>query len=287
MTAPYSDIIVERRGEQVWITLDRPHRLNAITPTMARELRDVFAGLADDDTARVVILRGSGRGFCAGLDIQQFAQSAGRAGAEEPGDGQNGQSGGGASQESREDSPLPDIIRLMRACPQPVIALVHGPACGGGFAFALAADVRIVGESARMNDAFVNLGVSGCELGVTFFLPRYVGLSVAAELMYTGRFIAAERAAAVGLASQVVPDEGLEAAGAQLAGEMLRVAPLALRKTKEVLNASLAMTSLTDVIDLEQATQRECISDGSNFQEGMRAFLEKRQPVFSRPVRAS
>jgi enoyl-CoA hydratase/carnithine racemase len=133
-------------------------------------------------------MRGAGAAFCAGLDIKEHRggdrvpDTAGRA---EPG------------------YHLFDIVRLMRACPQPVIALVHGPACGGGFAMALAADIRLAGASARMNDAFVALGRSGCEMGLSYFLPRIVGLGVATELMYTGSFIDAKRAHAVGLVSGV------------------------------------------------------------------------------------
>src|SRR6185312_1062460 len=153
---------------------------------------------------------------------------------------------------------LADVYIKMRRCPQPIIALVHGAACGGGFAFALAADVRIAGESARMNDAFVNLGVSGCELGLSYFLPRTVGMSIAAELMYTGRFIEAGRAERVGLVSQVVPDDALERAGAELAGEMLRLSPIALRTTKETLWRLAGDDDLARVIDEEAQVQLRC-----------------------------
>lgn len=265
VTTP-STILVERKGPAVWITMNRPHRVNAITPTMAEELLGVFTALADDDTARVVVLRGSGRGFCGGLDIKEALAGPDLTdGIDELVPGQ---------------STLSQVILAMRRCPQPVIALVHGAACGGGFAFALAADVRIAGESARMNDAFVNLGVSGCELGVSYFLPRYVGLSVASELMYTGRFIHAERALQLGLVSSVVPDDELEDAGHELVADMLRVAPMALRKTKETLTQTLQMTDLQEVLVLEEATQLECLRS-PGFEEGMRAFVENRTPQFT------
>jgi enoyl-CoA hydratase/carnithine racemase len=258
MTPEPKEIVVQRRGSAVWITLNRPNQLNAITPTMANELLSVFDSLVADYSARVVVLRGSGRGFCAGLDIKIALQRQEDA--------------------NQEAMPLPEIIRAMRRCPQPIIALVHGAACGGGFAFALAADVRIAGESARMNDAFVNLGVSGCELGVSYFLPRQVGLSVAAELMYTGRFLDSHRAREVGLVSEVVPDDALEGAGAQLVEDMLRVAPLALRKTKETLGRVLGIADLDEVLEIEQATQIECIQAG-NFEEELRSFVEHRPRV--------
>lgn len=250
-------ITVERRGAADWITLDRPERLNAINPAMADELADHFAGLCDDPSVRVVVLRGSGRAFCAGLDIKARV---------------NGENG------DRTTRRLPEVIRNMRRCPQPVVALVHGAACGGGLAFALAADIRVAGDSARMNDAFVTLGLSGCELGLSYFLPRQVGLSVAAELMYTGRFIDAERALQVGLVSQVVPDDRLEAAGEALVADMLRVAPLALRKTKETLWAALGIGDLDQVMALELETQKACMA-ATDFPGSLRAFVDKPRRV--------
>lgn len=255
----YETIVVDRRDGVDWITLNRPERLNAITPVMARELGDHFLELEKDTSVRVVVLRGAGKGFCAGLDIK--ARVTGEDGGEKTGR-------------------LPEIIRSMRRCPQPIVALVHGAACGGGFAFALASDIRIAGESARMNDAFVTLGISGCELGLSYFLPRTVGLSVAAELMYTGRFIDAPRALAVGLVSQVVPDAELDAAGEAIVADMLRVAPLALRKTKETLTRVIDVNDLDAVLDMELQTQVEC-TQSPNFQEALRAFVEKRPPRFT------
>lgn len=250
-----SHIELERRAQVLWITLNRPERLNAITPLMGHELLSVFQSLVDDPTVRVVVLRGSGRGFCAGLDITQA----------------NDQVEGGVH--------LPEIIKAMRACPQPIISAVHGAACGGGFAFAVASDVRIAGDSARMNDAFVRLGVSGCEMGVSYFLPRIVGLSVSNELMLTGRFINAARALQVGLVSDVVADDALEVAASALAEEMLAVAPHALRKTKETISRVRGVSDLAEALAIEDAAQDECMRR-PDFAEGLQAFLEKREPKF-------
>lgn len=263
----FRTLIVERRGRVDWLTLNRPDRLNTITGTMTRELCAYFRGLRDDFETRIVVMRGAGRAFCAGLDIKEYTTPGGDrtpdgAGRTRPGDH------------------LFDIIELMRACPQPIIALVHGPACGGGFAFALAADIRIAGRSARMNDAFVALGRSGCELGLTYFLPRIVGLGIAAELMYTGEFIDAERAKQVGLLSRVVADDELESAAALYVEPMLRTAPFGLRITKETLNTSLKLNDLRAVIDLEERAQMLC-GRGPDFDEAMKAFLEKRPPQYS------
>jgi enoyl-CoA hydratase/carnithine racemase len=256
--AGQNPLLIEQRGEVAWLTLNRPTKLNALDPALVEQLANYFRDVAEDESVRVIVIAGSGKGFCSGLDLQ--AQLAGE----------------------NNNARLPEIIVGMRRCPQPIIALVHGAACGGGFAMALAADVRIAGESARMNDAFVRLGVSGCELGLSYFLPRYIGMSIASELMMTGRFINAERAVGLGLVSQVVPDEDLAQAGAELADEMLRLAPLALRKTKETLSAVMGIDDIETVIALETATQEECLfAAGDNFEEGLRSFAEKRTPRFA------
>lgn len=257
----HKSIIIERRGAVEWITLNRPDRLNAITAVMADELADHFAALNTDTSVRIVVMRGAGRGFCSGLDIK--ASTSG---------GDPDMQGGGIGR-------LSELVLAMRSCPQPVIALVHGPACGGGFAFALAADVRIAGESARMNDAFALLGVSGCELGLSYFLPRQVGMSVAAELMMTGRFLDADRALRSGLVSEVVPDDELEAAGERLVADMLRVSPQGLRKTKQMLSRLCDLDDLEQVMALELETQLACM-EGPDFKEALQAFAEKRPPQF-------
>ena len=257
-----SALLAERRGPVQWLTLNRPDRLNALTPAMADALADELHRCRHDKSLRVVVLRGAGRAFCAGLDIKSQLDGSTRAGGK----------GAGLAR-------LPEIICSIWECPQPVIALVQGPACGGGFALALAADIRIAGSSARMNDAFVTLGVSGCELALSYFLPRYIGLSAAAELMYTGRFIDAPRALSLGLVSAMVADDELDQAGEQLVTELLRVAPRALFKTKETLHSLLDCEDLREVIARERATQIEC-ARGPDFEEGLRAFIEKRTPQF-------
>jgi len=263
-TAPQT-IRIERQGPVDWLTLNRPDRLNTITGTMVRELCAYFEGLRSNYDVRVVVLRGAGRAFCAGLDIKEHLggdrvpETAGR---------------------QRPGHHLFDIVRLMRGCPQPILALVHGPACGGGFAMALAADIRIAGRSARMNDAFVTLGRSGCELGLTYYLPKIVGLGIAAELMYTGAFIDAERARQCGLVSLVAPDQELAEAAGPFIESMLRTTPLGLRMTKETLNKALDVNDLNAVIDLEERAQSIC-GRGPDFEEAMKAFLEKRPPQYA------
>ena len=254
-----------REGAIAWLTLNRPARLNAMSRQLVAELRDLFSSLPEDRQTRVVVLRGAGRAFCAGLDLK------------ERGSGEEGESGVPAG--LRAQRRISELVLMMRRAPQPIIACVHGAASGGGFALALGADVRIAGESARMNAAFIRIGLSACDVGVSYFLPRMVGASVAAELLLTGNFIDAARAETLGLVSRVVPDAELEATARALAGDILRNSPLGVKLTKECLNMSLDAGSLEQVIAMEDRNQILC-TRSEDFREGVRAFLEKRPATF-------
>lgn len=267
----YQTISVRQDGAVDWLTLNRPDRLNGLTGLMVEELCDYFDGLRRDFGVRVVVMRGAGRAFCAGLDIKEHMQ------------GERMDEGGGTT---RPGWHLFDIVRLMRECPQPIVALLHGAVCGGGFAMALAADIRIAGDSLKLNDAFVALGRSGCEMGVSWFLPRIVGLGAATEIMYTGAFIGAERAREIGLVNRACADDALEAAAMEFVAPMLRTAPLGLRMTKKTLNTALRLNDLAAVIDLEMQAQMIC-GEGPDFEEAMRAFLEKRPARYAEAPRAS
>ena len=253
----YTTISVVREGVVDWLTLNRPERRNALNATMVSELWSYFDALQSDYACRVVVMRGAGKGFCAGLDLTWFneSDSAMPRGATDAGPGPS----------------LGDIILKMRSCPQAVVALVHGAACGGGFNFALAADIRIAGRSAKMNVTFVKLGLSGCELGASYFLPRMLGTSVAAELMMTGRFIHADRALATGLVSEVVDDDQLETAARALIEDLLATSPMGLRKTKEVMTRAAEIEDLAAVIALEEHTQMACMQ-ASAFRQRIAAF---------------
>ena len=169
----------------------------------------------------------------------------------------------------------------MRRCPQPIVALIDGAAAGGGFALALASDVRIATPTLKMNAAFIRIGLSACDIGVSYFLPRMVGSSVAAELMLTGRFLRADRALALGVVSEIVPSDQLEIQGEALVAEMLLTTPLGLRLTKECLNHSIDAGGLEAAIAMEDRNQILC-AQSDDFQEGIRAFLEKRPPDYKK-----
>ena len=157
--------------------------------------------------------------------------------------------------------------------------MIQGAACGGGFAFALASDVRIAADNARMNAAFIKLGLSACDMGTSYFLPRLVGTSIASELMLTGKFIDADRCLRTNLVSDVVLAAELLAKAKDYAQEMLLASPMGLRLTKEGLNVAIDAPGLEAAIAVENRNQVLC-SRTADAKEGMRAFIEKRAPVY-------
>ena len=263
----YEHLKLTQDGDVVWAEMNRPERLNALNRKLVEELRDFFVGLYWRRDARVVVLSGAGGAFCAGLDLKERNTQA-------PG----GRSVGAGLTAQREIS---EIVIAMRRCPQPIIACVDGAASGGGFALALASDVRIATPRTRMNAAFIRIGLSACDIGVSYFLPRMVGSSVAAEYMLTGRFIGAERAYQLGLVSRVVAPEAMEAEAQGFVADMLHATPLGLRLTKEALNHAIDAQGLEAAVAMEDRNQILASLDG-DFGEGVAAFLEKRPPRYER-----
>ncbi|ABD68739.1 Enoyl-CoA hydratase [Rhodoferax ferrireducens T118] len=255
---------IQESGGIARLTLNRPQRLNALNPALASALREYFQGLYRRHEVRVVILLGAGASFCAGLDLKE----------QRPGS-ELGTVGMMAVQQS-----IRDIMLAMRRCPQPIISVIQGAASGGGFALALASDIRLGTPDARMNASFIRVGLTGCDMGVSYFLPRMVGSSVAAEYLLTGRFMDAQRAYGLGLFSRVAPLDELQGEAQALAGDMLRTTPLGLRLTKEALGHSIDAASLDAVVAMEDRQQVLC-TQSDDFREGMQAFLEKRPPRYS------
>lgn len=265
----YETLDIRVEDHICWLTLNRPESLNAMNRQLVTDLREFFTQLPDRRDIRVVIMKGAGRAYCAGLDIKESAAPA-----------DHDSEGNRVTKGLRMQRRIAELVLMMRRAPQPFISCVHGAASGGGFALALASDVRIAGESARMNAAFIRIGLSACDIGVSYFLPRLVGASLASELLLTGRFIHAQRALATGLVSDVVPDNELDAAGEALAREILENSPLGVRLTKEALAMSLDAGSLEQVIAMEDRNQILC-AQSPDVVEGMRAFLEKRPPHYT------
>jgi len=261
-------ITVDRPQDGVnLITLNRPDRLNAMTAELVEDLHQALDTAARDRTCRAVVLTGAGRGFCSGLDLTGYGTPPG---GEELGRVQAGM----ATQKH-----IAALIPRLRSLPQPVIAAVNGAAAGGGLALALGSDIRIAAASARFNVAFVRIGLSGCDIGVSWLLPRLIGASRAWELMLTGRIIDAPRASEIGLVSTVVDDDALLPSALAIAAEIVANSPWGVAQTKEVMWSQLEVGSLQAGIDLENRTQI-LASQTNDMQEAIMAFLEKRPASF-------
>jgi enoyl-CoA hydratase/carnithine racemase len=261
-----SDLLeIERQGPIDVVSLNRPGAMNALTPELIDLIAAYFAELRARLETRVVILQGRGRAFCAGADLESDAFAP-------PGPGR-------PQRQMAMQKRYSGLIRAMRECPQPIIGLLQGPACGAGFSLALACDVRLAAPSARLNAAYLRVGLGGCDMGSGYLLPRLIGLSVASELLMTGRFIHAERAKQVGLVSEVVPEDQLLNEGMKLANEMLGASPLGLRMTKETLNAQIDAPSLDAGLTLEDRQQVILLETG-DFHEAVAAFKQKRPPDY-------
>ena len=263
----YETLILEERGAVDWLTLNRPDSLNALNSTMVEELRQYFRELADRPDRRIVVLKAAGRAFCAGLDLKAGDNSG------------DALPQGGVQHGLSVQRGIAEIYLAMRRCPQPIIALVNGAACGGGFSLAMASDIRIADTTAKMNCAYIRIGLGGCDMGSSYFLPRLVGASLAAELILTGKFIDAQRALAVGLVSQLVEPDQLEAAAEEDIELMLTNTPLGLRLSKEALNVNIDANGLEAAIALEDRNQILCIQTADT-REAMAAFMERRPPTF-------
>ncbi len=266
--ATYQTILVDRPEEGIAVvTLNRPDSLNAITWEMVEELHDCYSAFESDTDTRVVILTGAGRGFCSGTDL--------KAGRDDQGEDPSPDISGMMRRQRR----IGDLPIHMRKIPQPIIAAVNGVAAGGGFSFAMACDVRVAVESARFICSFINIGLSSGDVGSSYWLPRLIGFSQAAELLYSGRSLYAPEAKEMGLVSQVVPDGGAMDAALETARTMLGKGPFGLRMTKELLNHSFDAPSLEAALYMENRTQSLAVLKG-DFKEAIQAFKEKRPPKF-------
>lgn len=240
-------LLVQTEGAVQRLTMNRPGRLNALNQPLAEALLAHFESLRRNRDVRVVILAGAGRAFSAGADLKAMGQ---------PDALQDG---------PRGDWVLRDLMKAMRGCPQPIIALVRGAAAGGGLAMALASDVIVASESAAFHSAFINIGLSGAELGASWRLQRTMGLSKAREMLLAGRPLTAAAALEAGLVSTVTPEDGLDGYGDALAADMARARPDALRLTKRSLDATLEV-GFDAALEIEERAQMLMIARRS--QEG-------------------
>jgi enoyl-CoA hydratase/carnithine racemase len=242
----YSTLLYQVQDHIGTLTLNRPQKLNAIDDTMLEELGDFWHQRRHDTETRVIILQGAGeKGFCGGLDIKQAWPRV-----------MAGDIPGFYVFQQR----LSRLLLAMRQCPQPVIALIHGAAAGGGLSMALASDLRIISHDARFAAAYSGIGLGGADMSSSYFLPRLIGAGRAYEFLLTGDFIDAATAQSLGLVSRVVERDQLMPTGLGLAQTMCRKNPLGLRLTKEAINCSLEASGLEQVLNMEDRNQALCFA---------------------------
>jgi 2-(1,2-epoxy-1,2-dihydrophenyl)acetyl-CoA isomerase len=258
----YETILFEKSGGVAAIALNRPNKLNAFDATMHEELYDAFGEAAEDEGVRCIVLRGEGRGFSAGADLAEIIQNA-------DGDPDLGQYLRGTY--SR-------LVKRMVGTPKPLVAALHGPVYGAGVGIALACDLRVAAESAKLSVAFIKIGLMP-DAGVTFFLPRVIGLGRAIELSMLGDAVEAREAHRIGLVNKVVPDDSLAEETTKLAESLASMPTAALGRMKDSLYAAFEA-------DLETALERE--AEGQTFcgytqdhKAGVAAFFEKREAEFT------
>jgi enoyl-CoA hydratase/carnithine racemase len=250
------------------ITLHRPEQLNAMTSELCEALHAELRSVGADRACRVVILTGAGRGFCAGLDLRGYGRAPGNDGSDEARDRLGNQ------------QHMSTLILGLRALPQPVIAAVNGPAAGFGLALSLGCDIRYASREAVFRAAFVNIGVSNCDMGTSWLLPRLIGASRSHELMLTGRSVDAEEARRIGLVADVVDPESLASRALEGAEQIAALAPWAVRLTKRGMWTALEIPSQQAAVEYEDR-QQIMGTFGNALPEAIAAFLEKRPADFT------
>ncbi|MBD3215272.1 MAG: enoyl-CoA hydratase/isomerase family protein [Candidatus Lokiarchaeota archaeon] len=261
------------------LSLNRPDKLNAISFQMEEELHDLLDNLSTNLDCRVLILRAEGRIFSAGTDLQEGLILNSKKKPE------------GYDQFYYLEVPEPlkrkiyhqwrisELIIKIREISQPVIALIHGSAAGGGLGFILASDIRIATPDAKFINASINIGLTGADMGSSYFLPRLIGMSKAAEIMYTGKALTGEEAKEIGLVSDLVDKGNLLEKGHEIAEEMLTKSPLGLRLTKRAINLTLDSPSLNNVLQFENSSIILAFSS-KDMIEASTAFFKKKKPTY-------
>jgi enoyl-CoA hydratase/carnithine racemase len=263
MNSPKSFLYELDEAGVATITLNRPERLNALTFEVYRELTDTFASLKTEQDVRAVVITGAGRAFCSGGDVHDIIGELFSRNME------------GLLEFTRMTC---ELIRNIRELPKPVIASLNGTTAGAGACIALASDIRIASEDARIAFLFVKVGLSGADMGAAYLLPRVVGLSKATELLFTGDFISATEAERIGLYNRVVPAAELPAVTQEFATRLAKGPSFAIAKTKEMLNRELDI-NLSAALECEAQAQAICMQH-PDYREAYDAFVQKRDATF-------
>ncbi|MET9710531.1 enoyl-CoA hydratase family protein [Nocardiopsis alba] len=260
-TEQWDHFDLEREGGVATVTLNRPERLNALTFEAYADLRDLLLELPHRDDTRALVLRGRGRGFCSGGDVDEII---------------------GRTLEMAPDELLAftrmtgEVIRAMRECPVPIIAGIQGTAAGAGAVLALAADFRVASRSARFAFLFTKVGLAGADMGAAYLLPRVVGLGHATRILMLGDTIDSTEAERIGLIDPPVEDDELDTAVDRLARRLAEGPAFAYAQTKALLSKELDM-GLSGAIELEAMTQA-LLMRSEDYAEFHAAFTGRREP---------
>jgi enoyl-CoA hydratase/carnithine racemase len=259
----YKCLLYDVKDNIATLTLNRPERLNALGDTLRDDLYDAFGKAAKDPEVRVLVITGAGRGFCSGGDVKSMKER---------------ETSGETASPAEQSFPIRDrTILAMRDCPKPVVAAVNGPAAGAGMNLALACDMRIASTAAKFSQAFVKRGLTP-DWGGSWFLPRLVGTAKAAELIFTGDSIDADEALRLGIVNAVVAPETLMAETWKLAGKIAAGPPVAIQLAKRAIYHNQDV-DLRGGLEFESFAQGIC-RQTEDSKEGVKAFIEKRAPVF-------
>jgi enoyl-CoA hydratase len=250
------------------VTLNRPEQLNAMTADLCQALHDELARLGAQRACRAIVLTGAGRAFCAGLDLRGYGRAPNNTGSDDARDRL-------ANQEH-----MSRLVLRLRATPQPVVAAVNGPAAGFGMALALGSDIRYAAASVVFRAAFLNVGVSNCDMATSWLLPRLIGASRAHEIMLTGRRVGAAEAERIGLVAGVIEDGAVVERAIAAAREIAAWSPWGIRLTKQGMWSALEIGSEQAAVEYEDR-QQIMATHGVAVREAITAFLEKRPAEFA------
>src|SRR5271169_1607752 len=260
-------LVEEPAPHVVQLALNRPDQLNAMTAELCEALHVELRRITLQRSCRAVILTGAGRGFCAGVDLRGYGAAPPNNESDLPRDRLDNQ------------EHMSKLVLGLRALPQPVIAAVNGPAAGLGLALTLGCDIRYASTNAVFRAAFINIGLSNCDMGTSWLLPRLIGASRSHELMLTGRRFDAEEALRIGLVADVVAGEGLAGRALEGATQIAASAPWGVRLTKQGMWAALEVSSERAAVEYEDR-QQIMATFGAAPPEAVDAFLQKRPPTF-------
>ena len=249
------------------LKLNRPEHLNAMNAELCSALHVELEQIAADRSCRAIVLTGEGRGFCAGVDLRGYGQAPGNDGSD------------AARDHFSNQQHMSRLVLRLRSTPQPIIAAVNGPAAGLGLALALGSDIRYAASTAVFRAAFLNIGVSNCDMATSWLLPRLIGASRSHELMLTGRRVTADEAGRIGLVADVVEDERLLERSIEAAEQIAAWAPWGVRLTKQGMWTALEIPQQA-AVEYEDRQQIMAVH-GTAPPEAVGAFLEKRTPEFA------